>query len=182
VNLLSQEFGAFPNTVLLNKYHPGAYCPQHSDNEPDLKLLEPIFCLSLGAEAIMKLGVSRFMKQVTSTSNVVIPKLSFPLRAGSLVVMTGAAQLLWTHQIAPLSSDQPYHVRVSLTFRSAKNTAEKSEDSDFIRYRLYDELALYRFQNRFGIGIPPITLRSEELDTMLGQITKQFYQNEPMKP
>jgi alkylated DNA repair dioxygenase AlkB len=101
---------AFPdlefNSVLLNKYHNGTdKVGWHSDNDKEFGVNPVIASLSLGA-------TRRFdIRHKTDKSR----SLRINLNAGSLLIMKGAMQHNWEHQVP-----QQKHVtgeRINLTFR-----------------------------------------------------------------
>lgn len=97
--------GAF-NSVLLNYYRSGADAVGwHSDNEPELGPTPTIASLSLGASR----KFSFKPKQGTA------PAVSLDLHGGDLLVMSGATQKNWLHQVPKTS--RPVGERINLTFR-----------------------------------------------------------------
>jgi alkylated DNA repair dioxygenase AlkB len=97
------------NSVLLNLYRNGNdKVSWHSDDEPELGINPTIASVSLGA-------VRRFdLKHKEDPSQ----KLQIELHSGSLIVMKGAMQHNWQHQIpAQKRINEP---RINLTFRTIK--------------------------------------------------------------
>jgi alkylated DNA repair dioxygenase AlkB len=93
-------------TVLLNLYRDGQDSNGwHADNEKELGVNPVIASVSLGA--------SRFfhLKHNTDTSQ----KLKLELTHGSLLLMEGATQHFWKHQIAKTA--KAVAPRINLTFR-----------------------------------------------------------------
>jgi alkylated DNA repair dioxygenase AlkB len=106
IKALSEKLtGASYNSCLLNLYHDGSEgMGWHSDDEPSIVRESAIASLSFGAER-------KFSFKHKSTKETV----SLVLENGSLLVMMGATQRHWLHQIpksAKISSP-----RVNLTFR-----------------------------------------------------------------
>ena len=179
-----------PNTVLFNKYSTNSSLPAHSDNEHSLDMLAPIYAISLGTEAQMCLTPSKFLENTFLSRDEFIPKrekLMFKLPSRSLLVMSGAAQFLWRHQILPLNTNgtpntietctkqcinkpnESIHVnheavRVSLTFRTVKSAKTQEEDKPFLRHELYNKLASIPFENYYGRHVDQPVLRSNVLD------------------
>jgi len=97
------------NSVLLNLYRNGNdKVSWHADDEPELGVNPTIASVSLGA-------VRRFdlKHKVDPTQN-----LQIELKSGSLVVMMGALQHNWLHQI-PVQK-KISNPRINLTFRTIK--------------------------------------------------------------
>lgn len=95
------------NSVLVNLYRNGQdSMGWHSDDEPELGSNPTIASVSLGQERVFQLK-HRFDKA--------LQKVSIPLNSGSLLLMKGATQHYWKHQVP--KSTQPMDVRVNLTFR-----------------------------------------------------------------
>jgi alkylated DNA repair dioxygenase AlkB len=94
------------NSVLLNLYRDGRDSVSwHADNEPGLGRNPVIASISLGA-------VRRFqMKHRTSDHRVALD-----LPPGSCLVMGGATQHHWLHQVPKTA--RPVGPRINLTFRS----------------------------------------------------------------
>jgi alkylated DNA repair dioxygenase AlkB len=104
--LSSDEF----NSVLLNMYRDGNdKVGWHSDNEKELGENPSIASVSLGT-------TRRFdLKHKTKSD-----KLSIELRHGSLLIMKGALQHNWLHQIP--SQKRIKTQRINLTYRNIKTT------------------------------------------------------------
>jgi alkylated DNA repair dioxygenase AlkB len=93
------------NSVLANLYRNGSDgVAWHADNEPELGLDPVIASVSLGHER-------RFDLRHRVTGETV----RVPLPAGSVLVMSGATQHHWIHQIAKTA--KPIGPRLNLTFR-----------------------------------------------------------------
>ncbi len=94
------------NSVLLNLYHDGSEgMGWHSDDEKGLGARPNIASLSFGA-------TRRFDMRHKETKETV----SLSLESGSLIVMSGASQSCWKHQVPKqLRIKEP---RVNLTFRN----------------------------------------------------------------
>ncbi|MDM3872125.1 alpha-ketoglutarate-dependent dioxygenase AlkB [Porticoccus sp. W117] len=93
------------NSALLNLYRDGNdSVAWHSDDEPELGLEPVIASVSLGAERRFQLkqkqGKERFELQLSS---------------GALLVMAGATQILWQHQVP--KERGAVRQRVNITFR-----------------------------------------------------------------
>lgn len=97
------------NSVLLNLYRDGNdKVSWHADDEPDLGQNPTIASVSLGA-------VRRFdLKHKEDPEQ----KLQLELTSGSLVVMKGALQHHWLHQIP--AQKRIMEPRINLTFRTIK--------------------------------------------------------------
>ena len=94
------------NGVLLNYYRDGQdSMGWHSDDEPELGANPLIASLSLGGER-------RFDWRRRGTSHI---EHSLALTHGSLLVMAGATQHHWQHQVA--KTRKPCAPRLNLTFR-----------------------------------------------------------------
>ena len=93
------------NTVLLNRYRGGKDSNGwHSDNEKELGINPAIASLSFGAERVFHLKHHNGeLKQ------------SIILEHGSLLLMKGATQHFWKHQIPKTA--KPVGARINLTFR-----------------------------------------------------------------
>ena len=98
------------NSVLLNLYRDGNdKVSWHADDEPELGANPTIASVSLGAKR-------RFdLKHKTEADN----KLQIELSSGSLIVMSGALQHNWLHQI-PVQK-KILEPRINLTFRTIKH-------------------------------------------------------------
>jgi alkylated DNA repair dioxygenase AlkB len=94
------------NSVLLNLYRDGQdSVGWHSDDEPELGRQPVIASLSLGA--------SRYFSMRRKRSGE--GRIKIQLDSGSLLVMSGALQHCWQHQVAKTSVD--VGERINLTFR-----------------------------------------------------------------
>jgi alkylated DNA repair dioxygenase AlkB len=94
------------NSCLLNLYHTGEEgMGWHSDAEPELKKQGAIASISFGAER-------RFLFKHKSTQE----KKDIFLQNGSLLVMKGATQDHWQHQLPPTKKVKD--LRINLTFRT----------------------------------------------------------------
>jgi alkylated DNA repair dioxygenase AlkB len=99
------------NSVLLNLYRDGRdSLSWHADNEPGLGSNPVIASISLGAER-------RFQLKHRRTGE----RLSLELPNGSCLIMAGATQHYWLHQLPKTA--QPVGPRINLTFRAM--TAER---------------------------------------------------------
>ena len=93
------------NSVLLNLYRDGQDSNGwHSDNEKELGTNPTIASISLGQERTFHLK--------HRSKNL---KLSFKLNHGSLLIMSGATQHFWKHQVP--KSRKAMLPRINLTFR-----------------------------------------------------------------
>jgi alkylated DNA repair dioxygenase AlkB len=100
------------NSVLLNLYRDGRdSLSWHADNEPGLGSNPVIASISLGAER-------RFQLKHRRTGE----RLSLELPNGSCLIMAGATQHHWLHQLPKTA--QPVGPRINLTFRAM--TAERT--------------------------------------------------------
>ncbi len=96
-------------TVLLNLYRDGKDSNGwHADNERELGRNPVIASLSFGAERTFHLQHNSLKDQ----------KLKINLEHGSLLLMKGATQHFWKHQIAKTA--KPIGPRINLTFRIIK--------------------------------------------------------------
>jgi len=96
------------NSVLLNLYRNGMdSISWHQDNEKELGINPVIASVSFGADRIFQLR----HKETNE-------KLEINLQHGSLLIMKGAMQHFWQHQI-PKTKDNK-GVRINLTFRVIK--------------------------------------------------------------
>jgi len=94
------------NSCLLNLYHSGGEgMAWHSDAEKDLKKNGAIGSMSFGAER-------KFVFKHKETKETV----SMILEHGSLLVMKGATQTNWLHQLPPMK--RIIRPRINLTFRT----------------------------------------------------------------
>jgi alkylated DNA repair dioxygenase AlkB len=98
------------NSVLLNLYRTGRDSVSwHADNEPGLGTHPVIASMSLGA-------VRRFQLRHRRTRQ----RVDLDLPAGSCLIMGGATQPHWLHQIPKTA--RPVGPRINLTFRSMDPT------------------------------------------------------------
>jgi alkylated DNA repair dioxygenase AlkB len=96
-------------TVLLNYYRNGSDSNGwHSDNEKELGTNPVIASLSLGAERNFQL---KHNFDPTQKKNII-------LENGSLLLMKGATQHFWKHQVP--KTTKPIGARINLTFRVIK--------------------------------------------------------------
>jgi alkylated DNA repair dioxygenase AlkB len=94
------------NSVLLNLYRDGRdSMGWHSDDEPELGQRPVIGSLSLG-------GTRRFMLRHRSQKDL---KHQLELSSGSFLLMQGATQSFWQHQVPKTKRSVP--PRINLTFR-----------------------------------------------------------------
>ncbi len=99
--------GAAFNSVLLNLYRDGRDSNGwHQDNEPELGRNPVIASVSFGATRRFHLR-HRIRRE--------LPRIDLDLADGSLLVMAGATQHWWQHQIPKTS--RPVGARINLTFR-----------------------------------------------------------------
>ena len=97
------------NAVLLNLYRNGQDSNGwHADNEKELGTNPVIASISLGQERFFHLKHRRIKEQ----------RLKIKLEHGSLLIMGGAMQHHWLHQIPKTS--KPIDSRINLTFRLIK--------------------------------------------------------------
>jgi len=103
---LAGRFGLRLNSVLANLYRDERdSMGWHNDGEPELGAEPVIASLSFGAERRFRFR-SRAMKRVS---------LAIPLAHGSVLVMQGATQRLYQHDLP--KSAAPCGARINLTFR-----------------------------------------------------------------
>lgn len=103
---IETQFDWSLNAVLANLYRDGRDSNGwHADNEPELGKNPQIASLSLGA-------TRRFDLKHSDTGK----KITLELNHGSLLLMGGALQHHWKHQIA--KTTKVYSERINLTFRS----------------------------------------------------------------
>ena len=103
------------NSALLNYYRDGQdSMGYHQDNEPELGLNPVIASLTFGASRIFQL------KHITDKS---IKRKDIPLKSGSLLIMAGATQHYWKHQIP--KTKIPIGPRLNITFRVIKNVDDR---------------------------------------------------------
>ena len=106
IEKVEQVCGAKFNSVLLNKYRDGNdKVSWHSDNEKEFGINHTIASLSLGQER-------RF--DIRQIDGLEIEKI--PLNSGTLLLMKGAFQHEWQHQI-PIQK-KITSPRINLTFRN----------------------------------------------------------------
>ncbi|MDX2029656.1 MAG: alpha-ketoglutarate-dependent dioxygenase AlkB [Blastocatellia bacterium] len=99
--------GAPFNSVLLNLYRDGRDSNGwHQDNEPELGENPVIASVSFGA-------TRRF--QLRHKVRRELPRIDLDLEDGSLLLMAGATQHFWQHQIPKTA--RPVGARINLTFR-----------------------------------------------------------------
>ncbi|WIO73080.1 alpha-ketoglutarate-dependent dioxygenase AlkB [Porticoccaceae bacterium LTM1] len=96
------------NSALLNYYRDGKdSVAWHSDDEPELGPMPQIASVSLGATRVFQLRHKKTGQ-----------RYNLPLESGSLLVMKGATQKYWQHQVPKqLDIIQP---RINITFRRVK--------------------------------------------------------------
>ncbi|MFN7945474.1 MAG: alpha-ketoglutarate-dependent dioxygenase AlkB [Blastocatellia bacterium] len=95
------------NSVLLNLYRDGQdSMGWHQDNEPELGANPVIASVSFGA-------TRRF--QFRHKKRKDLPTISLDLTHGSLLLMKGATQHYWRHQVPKTAT--PAGARINLTFR-----------------------------------------------------------------
>jgi alkylated DNA repair dioxygenase AlkB len=95
------------NSVLLNLYRNGSdSMGWHSDDEPELGNTPTIASLSLGDER-------RFLLRHKRRKD--LDPIELPLQHGSLLLMRGATQTHWKHQVP--KTKRPVALRLNLTFR-----------------------------------------------------------------
>ncbi|MAR89993.1 MAG: alpha-ketoglutarate-dependent dioxygenase AlkB [Pseudomonadota bacterium] len=103
---LEDYSGARFNSLLANLYrHERDSVGWHADNEPELGTNPVIASLSLGGERTFQLKHRQHPER----------KLALELRSGDLLIMKGALQHHWLHQIP--KARQPAQPRINLTFR-----------------------------------------------------------------
>ena len=96
------------NSVLLNLYRDGNDSVSwHSDDEPELGTNPVIASVSLGQARTFRLKHKR---------DDSIPPVEIELTHGSLLVMSGALQHFWKHQL-PKRKSKSLGPRINLTFR-----------------------------------------------------------------
>lgn len=101
------------NSCLLNLYHNGSEgMSWHSDNEPEMLAGHPIASFSFGAER-------KFSFRHRQTKET----LSLLLEHGSLLLMQGATQQNWLHQLP--KSARVTAPRINLTFRRIISPAQQ---------------------------------------------------------
>jgi alkylated DNA repair dioxygenase AlkB len=104
---VEEAVGVRCNSVLLNLYRDGRdSVAWHSDDEPTLGADPVIASVSFGA-------TRRFQLRRTAQKDV---RRELDLVHGSLLVMRGATQRLWQHQVPKTS--RPVGPRINLTFRT----------------------------------------------------------------
>lgn len=98
------------NSALLNYYRDGKdSMGYHQDNEPELGQNPVIASLTFGAERTFQ------MKHITDKT---LKRKDIPLKSGSLLIMAGATQHHWKHQIP--KTKKPIGPRLNITFRVIK--------------------------------------------------------------
>jgi alkylated DNA repair dioxygenase AlkB len=101
------------NSVLLNLYRDGRDSVSwHADNEPGLGRDPVIASVSLGA-------TRRFQMKHRRRE----ARIALDLPAGSCLVMAGATQHHWLHQVPKTS--RPVGLRINLTFRAMRQEASR---------------------------------------------------------
>jgi alkylated DNA repair dioxygenase AlkB len=106
---LERELKVPFNSVLLNRYRSGTdSIGWHADDEPELGPTPVIASLFLGSTRTFEL-------RRNPTVDEIPVKHSFPLTAGSLLVMRGHTQRDWKHQVP--KEPQVQGERLNLTFR-----------------------------------------------------------------
>ena len=106
------QVGAMFNSVLLNRYRTGKDgVAWHSDDEPEFGDNPVIGSVSVGGTRTFQFRHKRVKNR----------KRSIDLTHGSLLVMRGATQHNWVHQIPKTAKDVPE--RLNLTFRVIKKPA-----------------------------------------------------------
>lgn len=106
IRLRLKEYGFEPNAVLANQYRDGNdKMGWHSDDEPELGRNPIILSLSFGA-------VRDFDFRHKKTKEI----YRISLEHGSLLVMQGATQRFWQHQLPQRKREN--HPRINLTFRT----------------------------------------------------------------
>ena len=104
-DITEKESGEEYNSCLLNLYHNGSEgVSWHSDGEKDLKKNGAIGSLSFGAQRKFSFKHKRTKENVSKI-----------LEHGSLLVMRGATQTHWVHQLP--TTKTIHSPRVNLTFR-----------------------------------------------------------------
>lgn len=105
-NRLLHEHGHRFNAVLLNRYRSGSDSNGwHSDDEPELGKNPCIASISLGQDRVFQMRHKRFKEA----------RFKFVLESGSLLIMHGATQHHWQHQLP--KTKRPIDERINLTFR-----------------------------------------------------------------
>jgi alkylated DNA repair dioxygenase AlkB len=115
MKLLSSRLGYSFNSLLINHYRSGAdSVAWHSDDEPELGPTPTIASISLGS-------TRRF-----SMKHKTIPgaKWNIDLAHGDLLIMAGATQSFWLHQIPKTA--KPTTDRINLTFRSIETSVARA--------------------------------------------------------
>ena len=98
------------NSALVNYYRDGKdSMGYHQDNEPELGRNPTIASLTFGAERMFQL------KHITDKAQ---KRIDIPLKNGSLLIMAGATQHNWKHQIP--KTKKPIGPRLNITFREIK--------------------------------------------------------------
>lgn len=103
------------NSALLNYYRDGQdSMGYHQDNEPELGQNPVIASLTFGAARRFQL------KHITDKS---IKRKDISLKSGSLLIMAGATQHYWKHQIP--KTKIPIGPRLNITFRVIKDVDDQ---------------------------------------------------------
>jgi alkylated DNA repair dioxygenase AlkB len=106
---VEKKAGSLFNSALLNLYRTGKdSMGWHRDNEKELGLNPTIASISFGASRVFKL------RDYSNKSTV----KSIELTHGSLLLMQGATQHYWEHQVAKTSKRVAQ--RINITFREIK--------------------------------------------------------------
>ncbi|RFM25641.1 alpha-ketoglutarate-dependent dioxygenase AlkB family protein [Deminuibacter soli] len=104
------EAGQAFNSVLVNLYRDGRDgVGWHRDNEKEFGENPVIASVSFGDSRMFQLR-HKFRKE--------LPKVNIPLHHGSFLLMAGATQHQWEHQVP--KSAKPHGPRINLTFRLVK--------------------------------------------------------------
>ncbi len=111
-----KSLGTIFNSVLLNLYRDGNdSVAWHSDDEPELGRNPVIASVSLGQARTFRLR-----HKLDET----IPPVEIELTHGSLLVMSGALQHFWKHQL-PKRRSPNLGPRINLTFRMIRQEASR---------------------------------------------------------
>ena len=98
------------NAALVNWYLDGNdYMGAHADDEREMVPLCPIFCLSVGQTRVFRIR--------RASDNAIVRDV--PIRSGEYVVMGGAMQRHYKHEVVPVQGKKgkALGARVSITFR-----------------------------------------------------------------
>ncbi|WP_144393635.1 alpha-ketoglutarate-dependent dioxygenase AlkB family protein [Pleionea sediminis] len=107
---LEKEFMDPVNSVLCNLYRDGHdSMGWHSDNEPELGQLPTIYSISLGATRYFDIRLKENHRE----------KRRFELASGNLLIMKGAFQKFWEHQVPKQKKN--LEPRINLTFRNIRS-------------------------------------------------------------